>query len=129
MSSVPAVREPPHLRNARSAVRRQGSSAISRDEMTFAEFERSLKSATPPPGLAPALVALWWAQKNDWDQAHTVVMNEESREAAWVHAYLHRVEGDADNAAYWYRQAKKPVASGALAAEWQAIATALLGEG
>jgi hypothetical protein len=97
--------------------------------VTFTEFEQSLKSKTPPRGLAPALAALWWAQKDDWDQAHTIVMNEESREAAWVHAYLHRVEGDAGNAAYWYRQAKKPAASGALAAEWQAIAMALLGEG
>jgi len=97
--------------------------------MTFAEFDQSLKSAAPPPGLAPALVALWWAQKDDWDQAHTIVMHEERPEAAWVHAYLHRVEGAAGNAAYWYRQAKKPVASGAFAAEWQAIATALLGEG
>jgi hypothetical protein len=97
--------------------------------MTFAEFERSLKSGAPPRDLAPALVALWWARKADWEQAHTIVMNEASREAAWVHAYLHRVEGDAGNAAYWYRQAKQPVATGALAAEWQAIATALLGEG
>jgi hypothetical protein len=96
--------------------------------MTFAEFDRSLKSETPPPGLVPALVALWWAQNNDWDRAHTIVMKEQSREAAWVHAYLHRVEGDADNAAYWYGQAEKPVAAGALAAEWQAIATAMLGE-
>jgi hypothetical protein len=95
--------------------------------MTFAEFEQSLKTRTPPRGLAPALAALWWAKKGDWDQAHTIVMNEDGRDAAWVHAYLHRVEGDAGNAAYWYRQAKKPVASGALDAEWQAIATALLG--
>jgi hypothetical protein len=95
--------------------------------MTFAEFEQSLKTRTPPRGLAAALAALWWAKQGEWDQAHTIVMNEDSRDAAWVHAYLHRVERDAGNAAYWYRQAKKPVASGALDAEWQAIATALLG--
>jgi hypothetical protein len=53
-------------------------------------------------------------------------MNEDSRQAAWVHAHLHRVEGDTGNAAYWYRQARQPVAAGELAAEWQAIATALL---
>jgi hypothetical protein len=95
--------------------------------MTFAEFERSLKSATPPSGLAPAVAALWWARKDDWEQAHTIVMNDASREAAWVHAYLHRVEGDGGNAAYWYGQARQPVAAGELAAEWQAIASALLG--
>jgi hypothetical protein len=65
--------------------------------MTFAEFERSLKSATPLHGLAPALAALWWARKDDWEQAHTIVMNEDSRDAAWVHAHLHRIEGDAGN--------------------------------
>ena len=97
--------------------------------MTFVEFERSLEGATPPDGLVAALAALWWVRKDDWDQAHTIVMNEDSREAAWVHAYLHRVEGDAANAAYWYGQARQPVASGALTAEWQAIATALLGGG
>ena len=95
--------------------------------MTFAEFERSLKSATPPRGLAPALVALWWAQRNDWDQAHTIVMNEESREAAWVHAYLHRVEGDLGNAGYWYRQAGQVAAKDSLEAEWERIAATLLG--
>jgi hypothetical protein len=93
--------------------------------MTFAEFERSLKTKAPPR-VAPALAALWWAKQGDWDKAHTIVMNEDGRDVAWVHAYLHRVEGDSGNAAYWYRQAKKPVASGALDPEWQAIVTALL---
>jgi hypothetical protein len=96
--------------------------------MTFAEFEQSLKSKAPPPGLAPAVTALWWARKGDWDEAHAIVMKQDSRAAAWVHAHLHRVEGDAGNAAYWYRQAKRPVASGALDAEWRAIVTGLLGD-
>ena len=96
--------------------------------MTFAEFEQSLKTKAPPGNLAAAVAARWWAKQGDWDQAHTIVMNQDGRDAAWVHAYLHRVEGDAGNAAYWYRQARKPVASGALDAEWQAIATALLGD-
>ena len=55
-------------------------------------------------------------------------MKQESREAAWVHAYLHRVEGDLDNAGYWYRQAHRPAQSGALPEEWEAIASALLEE-
>ena len=96
--------------------------------MTFAEFEQSLKSKTPPRGLAPAIAALWWAKKGDWEQAHTVVMNTDGRAAAWVHAHLHRVEGDAGNAAYWYRQAKKPVATGPLDAEWRAIVAAQLAD-
>ncbi|HEY7301604.1 MAG TPA: hypothetical protein VH684_27250 [Xanthobacteraceae bacterium] len=94
--------------------------------MTFAEFERSLSQTKPPAGLASAIVGLWWAAKDDWDQAHRIVMNETGEDCAWVHAYLHRLEGDLDNARYWYKQAGKPVASGSLPAEWSAITRALL---
>jgi hypothetical protein len=94
--------------------------------MTLAEFKNALSQAQPPAALAPALAALWWAAKGDWDRAHGIVMKEESRDAAWVHAYLHRVEGDLDNAGYWYRQARRPAASGPLPAEWDAIADALI---
>ena len=96
--------------------------------MTLAEFQRSLTAKTAPRDLAPPLVALWWAQKSDWDKAHKIVMDESGRDAAWVHAYLHRLEGDADNAGYWYRQARRPVATGAHDTEWAAIAVALLAE-
>ena len=97
--------------------------------MTPAEFRRSQSLQTPPQALAPPLAALWWLKKGDWDRAHKIVMDEDGREAAWVHAHLHRIEGDASNAAYWYRQAKRPAASGSLDEEWDAIAAALLGEG
>ena len=94
--------------------------------MTFADFKRSLSQRKPPAGLAPALAALWWAGKDDWDKAHKIVMDEAGADCAWVHAYLHRVEGDLPNARYWYAQVGKPVASGALPAEWDAIARALI---
>jgi hypothetical protein len=94
--------------------------------MTFAVFERTLSQPKPPGGLTPALVGLWWAAKEDWDQAHRVVMNDDGKDCAWVHAYLHRLEGDLGNARYWYQRAGKPAASGALPAEWSAIAYALL---
>jgi len=94
--------------------------------MTPTEFERSLAEAEPPAGLSPALSALWWAGKDDWNRAHKVVMSERDAECAWVHAYLHRAEGDLDNARYWYRQAHREAAQGDLAAEWEAIAAALL---
>ena len=94
--------------------------------MTLAEFQHSLAAKTTPRDLAPPLVALWWAQRGDWDKAHKIVMDQDGRDAAWVHAYLHRIEGDSGNAAYWYRQAGRPVATAALDREWQAIATALL---
>jgi hypothetical protein len=95
--------------------------------MTPLGFKRSLSKSEPPSGLSPALVALWWAGRNDWDKAHKLVMNEEGAECAWVHAYLHRLEGDLDNARYWYRQARRPAASGELDDEWAAIVAALLG--
>jgi hypothetical protein len=94
--------------------------------MNLSEFKRTLGKAKPPAGLAPALTALWWAGKDDWDAAHKIVMDEAGKECAWVHAYLHRVEGDLPNARYWYRQAQRLVASQPLAAEWDAITQALL---
>jgi hypothetical protein len=94
--------------------------------MTLAEFKRSLSSMQPPADLSAALAGLWWAGKDDWDKAHKIVMDEGGKDCAWVHAYLHRVEGDLDNARYWYRQAGKPAASGALEEEWTAIASELL---
>jgi hypothetical protein len=94
--------------------------------MTLPELEASLKKAKPPSELFPALIALWWARKDKWEKAHNIVMNEGGKDCAWVHAYLHRVEGDLNNARYWYRQARRPVATSSLPEEWSAIAKALL---
>ena len=94
--------------------------------MTLAELTASVAKAAPPRGLAPPVEALWWAAKGDWEKAHTIVMDDDSRESAWVHAYLHRVEGDLPNAGYWYRTAGKPVCADALEREWTAITAALL---
>lgn len=94
--------------------------------MTPAAFRLTLSHAVPPRELAAPVAALWWARKGDWHKAHHLVMDETSREAAWVHAYLHRVEGDIGNAHYWYRQARCHPATGDLDAEWDAIVTALL---
>jgi hypothetical protein len=94
--------------------------------MTPNSFKRSLSDAEPPNDLSPALAALWWAANDDWDQAHKLVMDEDSVECAWVHAYLHRVEGDIDNARYSYRQAHRSPADGDLPDEWDAIVAALL---
>jgi hypothetical protein len=94
--------------------------------MTLTDLKRSLSQPQPPPGLPPAVKALWWAAKNDWDAAHKLVMDEGGQDCAWVHAYLHRVEGDSENAHYWYREAGRPASNGTLPAEWAAIATELL---
>ncbi len=91
---------------------------------TLAEFDQG---AAPPAGLGLAQRALWWSRRKEWDRAHACVQQDEGDPACdWVHAHLHRVEGDAENAAYWYRRAGKPVATGPLDAEWTAIATALM---
>jgi hypothetical protein len=90
-----------------------------------AEFKRSLTHQFPRAGLPPPLTALWWAAKGDWDKAHGLVMGDESREAAWVHAHLHRVEGNLDNAGYWYGQAGRAMKPGAPEVEWDEIVAAL----
>ena len=94
--------------------------------MTPSAFKRSLAGKKPPAGLSAALAALWWAGNDDWSKAHEIVMNEDGSDCAWVHAYLHRLEGDRDNARYWYRQARREPATGGLPAEWATIAAALL---
>ena len=95
----------------------------------MADFRASLTDAAPAPGLEPPLAALWWAAKGDWDRAHKIVQDESDANSAWVHAYLHRVEGDLGNAGYWYRQARRPVPTKPPAAEWSAIVETLLENG
>ena len=95
----------------------------------MADFKASLSGAAPAPGLDAPLAALWWAAKGRWDEAHKIVQDEKTADAAWVHAYLHRVEGDLGNAGYWYRRAAKPAAAGPIDTEWEWIASALLGAG
>lgn len=93
--------------------------------MQLSEFRASLREPTPPADLSPALLALWYAAKGDWHRAHDLTQPG-GPALDWVHAYLHRVEGDLGNAAYWYRRAGRPVATGALDDEWAALAAALL---
>ncbi len=93
-------------------------------------FEKAIAGGAPPENLCAPLRALWLDARGDWSAAHKCV-DELDRpgvdaDAMWVHAYLHRKEGDAENADQWYRRAGRPVAAGGLAAEWRAIAAALL---
>jgi len=94
--------------------------------MDLAVFRASLDNAAPPAGLSPALQALWWDAKGDWDKAHAFAQADEGGVGDWVHAYLHRKEGDVGNAGYWYRRAGKPASRAPLDGEWAAIAAALL---
>lgn len=94
--------------------------------MTLDEFRQSLTAAGPPTGLSHALTGLWWDGKGDWNRAHEAAQQDEGIAGSWVHAYLHRKEGDHGNAAYWYSRAGKPVCREALDAEWLSILGALL---
>lgn len=85
-----------------------------------------LAASAPPAALSPALKALWWDAKGDWEQAHGIIADETGQGPAWVHAYLHRKEGDDGNAGYWYRRAGKPICSGSLRDEWASLVTSLL---
>jgi hypothetical protein len=89
--------------------------------MTLDEFRESLSASAPPDGLAPALHALWHDGRGDWETAHAIAQDADDETGAWVHAYLHRKEGDLGNAGYWYRRARKPASHAPLGREWAEI--------
>ncbi len=96
--------------------------------MTDDEFRASLPNTRPPAAISPALEALWYAAKGDWNKAHDITQPG-GPQLDWVHAYLHRVEGDLSNAGYWYRRAGKPVAGVPLDEEWAALVRTFLAAG
>jgi hypothetical protein len=95
--------------------------------VTLKEFKASISRSDPPDALSRALQSLWWMEKGDWNRGHGLIDDAEGIDECWVHAHLHRVEGDLANAGYWYRRAQKPVSTSALEAERAEIIAALLG--
>lgn len=95
--------------------------------MTMEEF-RALRADEAPPDLSGALLALLQDAQGNWSAAHESAQRDESRNGAWVHAYLHRKEGEDANAAYWYRNAGRPLPTCSQQAEWEEIAGELLRE-
>ncbi len=93
--------------------------------MTLDAFTVSTAAETPP-AVSPLLLALWYEKRGDWDRAHRLAQDIETRDGAWVHAYLHRREGDAWNARYWYTRANRPECTTSLDEEWSAIVQVLL---
>lgn len=91
--------------------------------MTLTEF----KALGSVDHLAPLLQALWHDHHGRWDQAHQLAQDVNSPEGWWVHAYLHRKEGDLSNASYWYHRAGRKTPSLSLAAEWEEIVKTLMG--
>jgi hypothetical protein len=94
--------------------------------MNLEEFQASVSHQAPDPTLPMPLAALWWDAKGDWARAHSLVDALDTREGMAVHAYLHRKEGDAWNADYWYRRSGRDFHRPSLDAEWEALAEALL---
>ncbi len=94
--------------------------------MTFEEFQSSLTHTAPPTGMPTVLQALWYDAKGDWDKAHRLVQSIDTTDGAWVHAYLHRKEGDIGNASYWYHRAGKSPSRLSPDGEWEEIVKALL---
>ena len=94
--------------------------------MNLISFKESLAENSPPQNLSIYLKALWHERKDNWDKAHRLVQDLEDKNASWIHAYLHRREGDTGNADYWYRRAEKKRPAISLEKEWEEIVMALL---
>lgn len=97
--------------------------------MTLEHFRATLAQPNAPETLSPPLRAMWEDARGNWSAAHAIAQDIEDEIGSWIHAYLHRKEGDSGNAGYWYRRAKQPVAHDALEEEWARIVSTLLGAG
>ena len=93
--------------------------------MNLKTFKASTKKNKPPKDISPCLEAMWYQAKGKWEEAHRIAQSEKSHAGSWVHAFLHRVEGDIRNASYWYRLADRAVCTSSLADEWEEIVAAL----
>lgn len=90
--------------------------------MKYDQFRASLEQNYPPAGATPALRVLWYAHHDEWDRAHDIAQDMPGSDGAWLHAYLHRVEGDQANADYWYRRANRERPQASLDEEWENLA-------
>jgi hypothetical protein len=89
--------------------------------MTLSDFRDSLKNQNPPAGLSPLLKSLWFDGKGDWETAHDIAQEIHNDNGSWIHAYLHRKEGDSGNASYWYHMANRPFPTSTLDEEWEQL--------
>lgn len=94
--------------------------------MNVSSFKESLLNNEPPQKASVYLQALWYDAKSDWNKAHLLIQDVDNSNASWIHAYLHRKEGDTANADYWYRRAGKQRPSVSLQEEWETIVIVLL---
>ena len=106
-----------HIRNLR---------IISTSLMTILDFKASLRDPNPPHEINPLLEALWYDGKGDWESAHSIAQEIHTNNGSWIHAYLHRKEGESGNAAYWYHMAHKDFPTASLEKEWEELVEAFL---
>ncbi len=93
------------------------------------QFDQALNLDVPPANWSLPLQALWYAARDQWDQAHACAQEDHSEWGSWVHAHLHRQEGDTGNAAYWYRRAAQPFPKTTIQQEWSDIVDAVIRHG
>lgn len=94
--------------------------------ISFEELLGWKEAGSFPDDIPPLIQSLLLESAGDWDNAHRIAQSEGSLDGSWVHAYLHRVEGDFGNASYWYRNAEKKMPDMSLGEEWEYIAMALI---
>ncbi|MEJ7708974.1 MAG: hypothetical protein WKF84_03760 [Pyrinomonadaceae bacterium] len=94
--------------------------------MNLEAFKNSLRDESPPSGLKLTLEAMWYDAKGDWEKAHEIVQSQNDGDGAWVHAYLHRKEGDTSNANYWYLRSRRPFSEATIDDEWESLVASLL---
>lgn len=94
--------------------------------MTLEQFKSSVHQDEPSNGLDSALEAMWYDAKGNWEAAHNIAQDIHTKNGSWIHAYLHRKEGDLFNAKYWYNKAGEGVFKGSLDEEWEYIVSSLL---
>lgn len=94
--------------------------------MNLSSFKESLAGKEPPQNLSVYLNALWYDAKDNWNKSHKLIQNVDDKNASWIHAYLHRKEGDVENATYWYSRAGKKKSALSLEKEWEEIVTAFI---
>jgi len=94
--------------------------------MTFQDFKNTLNQSSPPSEISPLLKALWFDARGEWDKAHDVAQEVNTPDGSWIHAYLHRKEGDRSNAQYWYQRANKKLPVYSLEQEWEELVTVFL---
>ena len=92
-------------------------------KILFKEFTKSINDKTPPKNISKHLLSLWYAKKGDWNKSHNIAQDIHDDLGAWIHAFLHRQEGDLSNADYWYSKARKNTSSKSLDSEIDYIIT------